>query len=257
MGAGSAKDNVAYIARINAGDLKPIDVFIQSGRNNVTLNAPKGTALQGDTLWVADIDVVRGFNRRSGAPTRTIDLSALSPQLLNDIDIAADGTMYVTDTGIAMTDKGVLHPGGDKVIRIDRNGVATVIANAAQLPWPNGVRWDAAHNRLLVVSFDPFRSTVYALNSGGGSPSAVAHGKGRYDGVEILPDGSLLVSCWNDQSVRIIGKDGVERGLIGNVFTPADIGVDTRRSRIAIPLASRGRVEFWDYGHLAPSVALR
>src|SRR5256886_13499427 len=33
--------------------------FIEGGHNGVTLHAPKGLALLGDTLWVADIDVVR------------------------------------------------------------------------------------------------------------------------------------------------------------------------------------------------------
>lgn len=77
------------------------------------LNAPKGMAVQGDTLWVADIDVVRGFNRETGAPLRTITFP-MPVTLLNDIAVAPDGTMYVTATGIAMTDKGVLKPAGTR-----------------------------------------------------------------------------------------------------------------------------------------------
>jgi hypothetical protein len=34
----------------------------------VTLHAPRGMSIVGDTLWVADADAVRGFDRRSGAP---------------------------------------------------------------------------------------------------------------------------------------------------------------------------------------------
>lgn len=244
MGPGSAKDGAGYIARINAADLKAIDVFIAGGRNGVQLNAPKGMAIQGDTLWVTDIDVIRGFSRTTGKPVRTIDMAAVQPQLLNDIATGPDGAMYATDTGIIMSDKGVLHPGGDKVIEI-RNGVPRERTNAVQLGWPNGVTWDAAKNRWIVVSFDPFRGVVYALAPGGGAPDTIAKGKGRFDGVEILGDGSILLSCWTDQSLHLITPDGVDHPLIGNLFTPADIGVDTRRNRVAVPLGSRGRVEVW------------
>jgi sugar lactone lactonase YvrE len=245
FGPGSAKDRMGYIARINAKDLSAIDVFIQSGKNGVVLNAPKGMAIQGDTLWVTDIDVVRGFSRKTGKPTRTIDLTPVHPQLLNDIGAAPDGTMYATDTGIIMSDKGVTHPGGDKVIEIRQDGAIRVRTNGLQLGWPNGVTWDAGRNRWVVVSFDPFHSVIYGLAPDGGAPDTIAKGRGRYDGIEILDDGSMLVTCWNDQSLHILTPDGQDRGLIGNLLSPADIGVDTRRNRVAIPLGTRGRVEVW------------
>ena len=46
--------------------------FIVGGVNGVQLDAPKGMALQGDTLWVADITNVRGFNRKTGVPVASI-----------------------------------------------------------------------------------------------------------------------------------------------------------------------------------------
>jgi hypothetical protein len=246
MGPGSSRDGTAFISRIGAADLEPIDVFIESGRNGVTLNAPKGMVLQGDTLWVADIDVIRGFERRTGKPLRTIDLTSLAPQLLNDIAVSPDGVMYVSDTGIEMTDKGVLHPGGDRVIAIPRVGAPVVRTDKSQMTWPNGIAWDGRAQRWIVVSFDPFVSAVVALSARGGAPDTLMRGKGRYDGVEVLEDGAILVSCWNDQSLHMITPDGRDIRLIGNLFTPADIGIDTRRNRVAIPLASRGRVEVWD-----------
>src|SRR6476661_4738346 len=63
-----AKDNNGFISRLKAdGSVDSLE-FIAGGKNGVTLNGPKGMALVGDTLWVADIDAVRGFDRRSGAP---------------------------------------------------------------------------------------------------------------------------------------------------------------------------------------------
>src|SRR3712207_268076 len=55
-GFGSYKDNNGYIVRVPAGEPSQLTIFAESGKNGVRLDAPKGMALQGDTLWVADID---------------------------------------------------------------------------------------------------------------------------------------------------------------------------------------------------------
>ena len=246
MGPGSSRDGAGFISRVRASDLQAIDVFIESGRDGVTLNAPKGMAIQADTLWVTDIDVIRGFNRHSGKPVRVIDVRGLKPQLLNDVAVNPDGTLYVTDTGIAMTDKGVLHPGGDRVIEITAAGAA-VRTDSTDIGWPNGVTWDGANKRWIVVDFHPFTSRIHAIPADGGPPSVLAQGNGRFDGVELLRDGSMLVTAWNDHTLYRF-HDGRLTGLIGDLTQPADIGIDTRRNRVAIPLALQGRVDFWTLG---------
>jgi hypothetical protein len=80
-------------------------VFIEGGKNGVALDAPKGMAVVGDTLWVADIDVLRGFDRHTGRPVATIDFRPLTPTMLNDVAAGPEGTLRVTDTGILMSDK--------------------------------------------------------------------------------------------------------------------------------------------------------
>jgi hypothetical protein len=42
----------------------------------------EGPGITGDTLWVADINHVRGFNRKTGAPVADIDLSAQKVEFL-------------------------------------------------------------------------------------------------------------------------------------------------------------------------------
>src|SRR5690349_10166824 len=105
-GVPSDKDNNGFIARVNA-ETGQVDsmMFVAGGRGGVTLNAPKGMALQGDTLWVADVDALRGFNRRTGAHVASINLPGAS--FANDVVAAADGSLYVTDTGIRITATGM------------------------------------------------------------------------------------------------------------------------------------------------------
>jgi sugar lactone lactonase YvrE len=245
-GFGSYKDNNGYIVRVPAAEPSRLTMFAESGKNGVTLHAPKGMAIKGDTLWVTDIDVLRGFDRRSGAPVATIDFAAQRPTLLNDVALGPDGRLYVTDTGIRMTEFGVIYAGGDRVFAVGPGASIEVIAEGARLGRPNGITWDARGKRWLVVTFDPFSSTLYTLRPGDTTRTVLARGKGKWDGVEALDDGRILVSSWSDSSVHVLNADGTRTAhVVRPVPEPADIGFDTRRNQLAIPVSVMGRVELW------------
>jgi sugar lactone lactonase YvrE len=242
QGLGSTKDNHGFIVRASAADYKQMSIFVKSG-GGVELNAPKGMAIQGDTLWVADIDVLRGFHRISGAPVATVDFRPVKAVLLNDVAVGPDGALYITDTGIIMSEKGVLHPGGDKIFRLDGRSIQTV-SLSPPVTWPNGITWDARAKRWLVVTFDPFASEVTSIGPDG-ARTRLASGIGRFDGVEVMGDGRILVSAWVDSSIHVFA-DGKDERIIRQLSQPADIGLDTRRNRVAIPLGMVDRVQFWE-----------
>ncbi len=243
-GPGSRKDNNGYIVKIDASELGRATLFAVGGRDGVSLDAPKGLAIHGDTLWATDIDVLRAFDKSTGRPLGEIDLRPQGAVLLNDIAVGPDGTIYVTDTGINMSDVGVIYVGGDKVFAIGPNRSISVVAHGNVLGRPNGVTWDRQGHRWVVVSFETFHSEVYALHPSDSTRIILARGKGRFDGIEALNDGRFLVSCWQDSSVHLFAG-GHDRQIVRNVPTPADIGIDSKRGRLAIPTGG-DRVEFWD-----------
>lgn len=245
QGFGSVKDGQGYISRVVGDDLGRVTHFVRSGRDGATLHAPKGMALQGDTLWVADIDVLRGFHRRTGAPVGVVDLRPHRPVMLNDVALGPDGSVYVTDTGIIMSNVGVLFERGAKIFRVGPGRSVSVIAREPAVEHPNGITWDPVGKRWIVVSFDPFDSEAYVLGTGSTPRTVLARGPGRFDGVEVLADGRLLVTSWSDSSLHVI-HDGRDERVVRNLWQPADLGVDTRRQRVAIPLVLQGLVEFWE-----------
>jgi hypothetical protein len=80
-------------------------------------------------------------------------------------------------------------------------------------------------------------------------PIPIAGGVGGYDGIEILPDGRVLVTSWQDSTVNVV-VDGALRKVITGVDGPADMGVDTKRMVLALPRFSAGRVEYY---HIPPA----
>jgi sugar lactone lactonase YvrE len=234
-----AKDNNGYISVVGPAGMVRDSAFVGGGKNGITLNAPKGMAIVGDTLWVADIDAVRGFNTHTGAPVATV--SVPSAVFLNDIGAGPDGALYITDTGIRFTAQGMEHPGPDRVFRIAPNRSVSVALAGHMLAAPNGIAWDAANNRFLIAPFAG--PDILAWKPGETAPIIIAKGPGGYDGIELAGK-DIWVSSWADSSVyRWRDSTGV-RAITG-VPSPADIGYDAKRNRIIIPVLSANRIEIW------------
>ncbi|HMC18408.1 MAG TPA: hypothetical protein VKH16_04250, partial [Gemmatimonadales bacterium] len=216
--------------------------FIEGGRSGVTLNAPKGLALEGDTLWVADIDVVRAFDAKTGAAIDTVSLSKLGAVFLNDIVVGLSGALYITDTGIRFDDVGnVLHPGPDRVFRVGPDRAVTQAIRGDTLGRPNGIAVDPVGKRFIIVEFGG--RYVLGWKPGDKAPSVVAKGPGGFDGV-VVEGGRILVSSWADSSVSSY-ETGQEVKLIGGIAGPADIGYDAKRNRLLIPSLPGNRMEIW------------
>lgn len=236
----SAKDGNGFISRLNADGRVDVLRFIESGRNNVTLNAPKGMALVGDTLWVSDIDVLRAFHRVTGRPLATIDLGGV---FLNDVAEGADGTIYVTDTGIHIDSTGSLtHPGPDRLYAVGPDRKGSVVLEGDALEGPNGITWDHRNNRLIIV---PDGGTdIMTWKPGQTAPMSIGTGPREEDGVEVLDDGRILYSSWADSSVHSWEPDAQETVITG-IESPADFGIDHARRILAIPSLMGNRVEMW------------
>jgi hypothetical protein len=225
-----AKDNNGFISRLTPeGKVEQLR-FIAGGTGGVTLHSPRGMTIVGDTLWVVDPDAVRAFNRRTGAPLATVDFSAHKLGFLNDIAAGPDG-LYVTDTGT------------DHIYRI-ASGRITVALRDSALGNPNGITWDATGRRFIVVPYGG-GSAIKAWPAGGKTLSEISRSTGaKYDGVEILSGNRVLVASQADSSLHLFsGNTG--RPIIRTGGAPADIGVDTKRNRVAVPFVDRNLVEIW------------
>lgn len=227
-------DGNGFISRIRpTGDVESLK-WIDGAADGVALNAPKGMAVLGDTLFVTDIDSVRAFHRTTGAPIGARGVSGAT--FLNDLAVGADGMLYVTDTGM---DAAFAPTGTDAIHRFGAGGAESV-ASAPQLTSPNGIAGSA--DGIIVVGFGG--SAIQRIPPGGGAPVAVATlPAGQLDGVVRLSDGTLLVSSWEGSAVYRVAPDGQVSTAVEGVEAPADIGWDSSRHRVLIPLFNGNRIE--------------
>jgi sugar lactone lactonase YvrE len=240
-GSPTAKDGNGFISRMKPDGTIDSLQFIAGGRDGATLNAPKGLALIGDTLWVADIDAVRAFNARTGAPIATVDLSQFHALFLNDICVGGDGALYITDSGLRSKGQGMEHvKGSDRIFRIDAAHHATIALATDSLQSPNGITWDASGKRFIIGTYSGVPQ-ILAWSPNRPQPMIIGYGAGQYDGVEILADRRLIITSWTDSTVTI--RDGNIRTAIRDLPSPADIGIDTRRMHVAVPLLTKDRVD--------------
>jgi len=238
----SQRDNNGFIARVHADSLNAVTMLAEGGKRGLFLNAPKGLAIQGDTLFVTDIYMLRRFHKRTGEYLGAVDLRDYGATFLNDIAIGPDG-VYITDTGIQFDEQGnMTHPGENRVFKVNGLRVTTALRGDSLMN-PNGISWDAKNARFILAPFGG--PNIQAWNPGTDQTTTLASGPGGYDGVEVLGNGNILVSSWTDSTVHVLHGGSHIMPLVRNVPSPADIGVDTKRNVVAIPRFNDGKVEYY------------
>lgn len=207
--------------------------WIAGGKNGVHLDAPKGLALGGGVLYVADISVVRRFDAATGAPRGEVKVPGST--YLHDVTLALDGRLFVSDAGPPL---GSWDGTGTQAVHvIEGDRVRTLVASDG-LGRPSGIAWT---KQGLVVA--PFGSNeLYRLDEKGTRRDVTKLPAGGLAGV-IDRDGWLLVTSWQASSVFVGKLGGPFEVALARQGSPADIGYDRKRGRLLVPHFAEGTVE--------------
>jgi hypothetical protein len=235
-GAPLARDNNGFISVLSPQGKVVARTWIAGGRPGVVLDAPKGLAIKGNELFVADLSVVRVFDLTTGAPRGEIAVPGSTD--LTDLAARPDGTLYVTDAG---PPTGRFDGEGTEAVHVIEGGRARPLATGNKLGRPHGLAWTEAG---VVVS--PFgASEIYRLNDKGEKRDVTQTPAGGLAGVVSVGD-VLFVTSWQSKAVY--------RGTLGGSFevalagqkSPADLGYDSRRGRLLVPHFQENTVEAFE-----------
>ena len=202
-----AKDGKGGVAKV-ALDGKIISTDWITG-----LNAPKGLAIKGNWLYVADVDELVVVNIKANKVDHKITIAGAKG--LNDVTVDKSGAVYVTDSMTGMVHKVV----GDNVSLYlqDLKGIKGIKAVAEKLHLLTG-------DGTYVAGADKKPVKLCVLEHGG-------------DGVEPIGNGDLLVTAWSGY-LYYVYADGKKDVLLDTHTTndkTADIGYDAKSRIIYVP----------------------
>jgi DNA-binding beta-propeller fold protein YncE len=235
---GEGNDDNGFISRLDpAGQVVTMN-FIDGSRGDVTLHSPTGIALKDNHLLVADMTALREFDADTGKPIGKIEIPGA--KRLNDVAVAPDGNVYVSDLGAELDVAGSDLGTRDAVYRVSPQGALSTLSRGAALRGPSALVADTTGLWLVNVGGE----LVHLLAGSVTAPAAPEEnggesyplGLGALRGLTRVPDGTFLVSGWRGDKVWRGTPGGSFESVIDGLEAPADLGYDTRRQRLLIPL---------------------
>lgn len=236
-------DGNGYIARVQPdGDMRRY--WLAGGRDGVTLHAPRGMALAGDVLWVADLDHLRRFDRATGKVLPAVVVPGAT--CLWGVAIAPDGTVYASDAGGDGVGAG---SGTDAIWRLAPDGALTALIRGAELGQPRGLV--ATASGVYCVGWRD--GTFFQVDQAGRRTDLAKAPTTQLDGLVrgaagTAADGSALAPAWfatshAGQCVYRFDATGGVQALPRTVVAPTGLGFDAVRRRLLLPLASSGELQ--------------
>jgi sugar lactone lactonase YvrE len=228
-GEPDGKDGNGFISRLSP-DGKVAELEWARG-----LDAPKGMALVGDTLYVADLDTLVAISTADGSVRQRH--AAPGAKLLNDVTADRQGRVYVSDT---LT---------NSIWALEGGQFSAWLQDAA-LENPNGLL--AEDGRLLVGSWgrmtDGFQTKVPGHMkvvdvatrkvSDMGDPTPV----GNLDGVEPDGRGGYTVTDWLNGAIFHVSADGKATRLLDLNQGSADHEFVEKDRLVVLPMMMDGKV---------------
>lgn len=217
----------------------------------LVLNEPSGSDINGGKFYVSDRDggtsagvptvaVIRSFSMTNGMPAGEIRVPGASG--FNDIEVADDGTIYATNTGVGDPNPD---PKTWQVWKITKEGIASVLIQGEPLRQPNGIAFDAQGN-LVVVNIG--NNDVLTFSTEGRLLKTEKAAQPGNDGLVVMPDGTKYVSSVRLGGVSRIRPNQPAELIAQNIPSPASMCYDSGANQLVIPMNANNALAFIPLG---------
>lgn len=208
-------DGAGFISKVS------LDGKIENLRWTSGLNAPKGMGIYKKRLYVTDVYRLLAINTETGQAEKTWDAVVEKGAFLNDVTVAKDGTVYVSDSR------------NDKIYRL-KDEKWEVWMEGEQLNKPNGVL-AVGKNQLMIGSTKTGALRAVDINTK--TIMTIADSMAVTDGIVAEGKANYFVSDWNGQ-VFHVGADGTKQRLLDtrtDKVNAADIEYVAKKKLLIVP----------------------
>ena len=226
-----ARDNNGFITKLDPNGKITNLKFIQGGVADILLHAPKGLALVGQILYVADLDQLKGFDKTTGKLLVTVSFPAASSQhavSLTDVTAEPTGLLYVSDQS------------GNAIYKItpSANHQVALLIHDDRLAGPTGIAVHPKTGHLIAVSWE--KGKILEVTPEGQLTELESNGffTGRFQnlsGVDFDRWGNMYLSDLTKGKIWRMTRDHRFQVIAEYLLAPADISIDRANNLILVP----------------------
>lgn len=233
-GEAETADNNGFITKLNSNGKLLNLKFIQGGKDDVTLHAPKGMALVEHVLYVADLDTLRGFDTTTGKPVMALTIrspATSQPEplqtLLSDVTFDGKGHLYCSDQK------------ANTIYRVDlATHMVSVLVTDRSLAGPSGLAVHPKSGQIIAVSWE--KGKISEVSPEGVVTELFSNGffSNRFQnlrGVDFDRWGNMYVSDFTTGKVWRMSWDKRFQVIAEFLPSPGDLGIDRANNLILVP----------------------
>lgn len=233
-GDAESADNNGFITKLDPNGKLLNLKFIQGGKDDVTLHAPKGMAVVEHVLYVADLDTLRGFDTTTGKPVLTLTIRSSTasqsepPQAsLSDVTFDGKGHLYCSDQK------------ANTIYRVDPAAQTfSVLVTDRALAGPSGLVVHPKSGQIIAVSWD--KGKISEISPDGVVTELFSNGffSNRFQnlrGVDFDRWGNMYVSDFTTGKVWRMSWDKRFQVIAEFLPSPGDLSIDRANNLILVP----------------------
>lgn len=233
-GEAESADNNGFITKLDPNGKLLNLKFIQGGKDDVTLHAPKGMAVVEHVLYVADLDTLRGFDTTTGKPVLTLTIRSSTasqsepPQAsLSDVTFDGKGHLYCSDQK------------ANTIYRVDPAAQTfSVLVTDRALAGPSGLVVHPKSGQIIAVSWD--KGKISEISPDGVVTELFSNGffSNRFQnlrGVDFDRWGNMYVSDFTTGKVWRMSWDKRFQVIAEFLPSPGDLSIDRANNLILVP----------------------
>lgn len=234
-GEAEAADNNGFITKLNPNGKLLNLKFIQGGKDDVTLHAPKGMALVEHVLYVADLDTLRGFDTTTGKPVMALTIRSpttprsepLQRTSLSDVTFDGKGHLYCSDQK------------ANTIYRVDlATQTVSVLITDRSLAGPSGLAIHPKSGQIIAVSWE--KGNISEITPEGVLTEIFSNRffSNRFQnlrGVDFDRWGNMYVSDFTTGKVWRMSWDKRFQVIAEFLPSPGDLSIDRANNLILVP----------------------